>query len=156
MPGICSSAHSRRGRNGSRSRRRGALENPPTRGETGWISRPPIAAMRSLPIRLISSAVLTRSGCSVAISIAFANPRKSGAASRKTWSTWLSIHSPQYRRRRRSWVPSGTSTPNSRSSPWIADIWYATGQIPQIRGTMSGTSLKLRPRRNASKKRGGS
>ncbi len=53
-------------------------------------------------------------------------------------------------------MPSGTSTPKSCSSPWIALIWYATGQIPQIRGTMSGTSLKWRPCRNASKNRGGS
>ena len=52
---------------------------------------------------------MTSSGCSVAISIAFAKPRKSGAASRKMCSTWLSIHSPQYRSRRSSWVPSGTS-----------------------------------------------
>ena len=70
--------------------------------------------------------------------------------------TWLSIHSPQYRSRRRSWIPSATSTPNSRSSPWIADIWYATGQIPQIRGTMSETSSECLPCRKASKKRGGS
>jgi len=53
-------------------------------------------------------------------------------------------------------VPGETWTSNSRSSPWIALIWYATGQIPQIRGTMSGTSLKCRPRRNDSKNRGGS
>ena len=69
---------------------------------------------------------------------------------------WLSIHSAQYRRRRSSCVPSGTWTSNSRSRPWIALIWYATGQIPQIRGTMSGTSENGRPRRNDSKNRGGS
>ncbi len=56
MSGISASAHSSRGRNARRSRVRGAFENPPTRGETGWISRPPIAAIRSLPIRLICSA----------------------------------------------------------------------------------------------------
>jgi hypothetical protein len=30
------------------------------------------------------------------------------------------------------------------------------GQIPQIRAVMSGASVKLRPRKNASKNRGGS
>ena len=33
---------------------------------------------------------------------------------------------------------------------------YATGQMPQIRAVMSGTSANDRPRRKASKKRGGS
>ena len=35
-------------------------------------------------------------------------------------------------------------------------IWYATGQIPHTREVMSGGSVYERPRRNASKKRGGS
>ena len=35
-------------------------------------------------------------------------------------------------------------------------VWYATGQMPQMRAVMSGASRKSRPRRNASKKRGGS
>ena len=35
-------------------------------------------------------------------------------------------------------------------------IWYATGQIPQIRAVMLGASRNERPRRNASKNRGGS
>ena len=39
---------------------------------------------------------------------------------------------------------------------WTALIWYATGQMPQMRAVMSGASPNARPRRNASKKRGGS
>ena len=39
---------------------------------------------------------------------------------------------------------------------WHALIWYAIGQIPQIREVMSGTSVCRRPRSSASKNRGGS
>ena len=38
----------------------------------------------------------------------------------------------------------------------MALVWYATGQIPQMRAVMSGASMNERPRRKASKKRGGS
>ena len=47
-------------------------------------------------------------------------------------------------------------TPNAFSIACTALIWYATGQMPQIRAVMSGASEKARPRRNASKNRGGS
>jgi len=35
-------------------------------------------------------------------------------------------------------------------------VMYAIGQMPQMRAVMSGTSRKSRPRRKASKNRGGS
>ena len=38
----------------SSSPRRGTRENPPTRTLTGWIERPPRAAMSSLPVFLIA------------------------------------------------------------------------------------------------------
>jgi hypothetical protein len=39
---------------------------------------------------------------------------------------------------------------------FIELVWYATGQMPQIRAVMSGASRKERPWSSASKKRGGS
>ena len=71
-------------------------------------------------------------------------------------NAWLSIHSPQYSSRRRSPIGCGISTPQAASSAWQALIWYATGQMPQIRAVMSGGSVYRRPRRKASKNRGGS
>ena len=35
-------------------------------------------------------------------------------------------------------------------------VWYATGQMPQILAVRSGGSVYIRPRRKASKNRGGS
>jgi hypothetical protein len=71
-------------------------------------------------------------------------------------STWLSIHSPQYSSRRRAATDASTVTPQASSMAAHALIWYATGQIPQIRAVMSGGSVCRRPRRKASKNRGGS
>jgi hypothetical protein len=48
------------------------------------------------------------------------------------------------------------STWHAASIAWEDVVWYATGQMPQIRDVMSGGSVCCRPRRNASKKRGGS
>ena len=55
-------------------------------------------------------------------------------------SAWLSIHSPQYSRRRRSPTAAGTVTPHASSIAAHALSWYATGQMPQIRAVMSGGS----------------
>ncbi len=71
-------------------------------------------------------------------------------------SAWLSIHSPQYSSRRRSRITGSTVTPHASSIAAQALIWYATGQIPHTRAVMSGGSVYERPRRNASKNRGGS
>ncbi len=57
------------------------------------------------------------------------------------WRVWLSIHSPQYRRRRRSRSGPSTSTPTADSIASQALIWYATGQMPQMRAVMSGGSV---------------
>ena len=46
--------------------------------------------------------------------------------------------------------------PQASSIARTALIWYAIGQMPQIREVMSGASVNARPRRNASKNRGGS
>ncbi len=48
------------------------------------------------------------------------------------------------------------ATPTTSSIARTALVWYATGQMPQMRAVMSGASVYARPRRNASKKRGGS
>ena len=69
---------------------------------------------------------------------------------------WLSIHSPQYSRRRNARISGPASTPQASSIAAQALIWYATGQIPHTRAVMSGGSVYDRPRRNASKNRGGS
>ena len=63
---------------------------------------------------------------------------------------WLSIHSPQYSSRRSSAMLLVTSTPHACSIATHADIWYATGQIPQMRAVMSGGSVWPRPRKNPS------
>ena len=69
---------------------------------------------------------------------------------------WLSIHSPQYSSRRSASSRPSRVTPQAASIARHALSWYATGQIPQIRAVMSGGSVWARPRRNASKNRGGS
>ena len=47
---------------------------------------------------------------------------------------------------------SGSSrTPKRRSKAWTADIWYATGQMPQMRATMSITSSGVGPTTRRSK-----
>ena len=48
-------------------------------------------------------------------------------------------------------LDGSTSTPNRSSNAWTALIWYATGQMPQIRATMSRTSSGVRPTTSASK-----
>ena len=57
---------------------------------------------------------------------------------------------------RQSATGAETSIPQAASIARHALIWYATGQIPQMRAVMSGGSVYRRPRRNASKNRGGS
>ncbi len=61
----------------------------------GWISRPPTIVTISFPTFLRERLFVTSSGWSLAMWIALSYPRKSGAWSIATWSTWLSIHSPQ-------------------------------------------------------------
>ncbi len=46
--------------------------------------------------------------------------------------------------------------PQASSTAEQALIWYATGQMPQMRAVRSGASVARRPRRKASKNRGGS
>jgi hypothetical protein len=58
--------------------------------------------------------------------------------------------------RRSTLMRSSTSAPSASSIALKALVMYATGQIPQIRAVMSGASANERPRRKASKKRGGS
>ena len=53
-------------------------------------------------------------------------------------------------------IGSGASTPARFSSAFTALVWYATGQMPQMRAVMSGASVNERPRSSASKNRGGS
>ena len=61
------------------------------------------------------------------------------------WSAWLSIHSPQYSSRRSDRTEGSIVTPNSDSNALTAVSWYAIGQMPQIRATMSITSSGVRP-----------
>ena len=58
---------------------------------------------------------------------------------------------------RRSACSCGVSpTPHTCSIAAAELAMYAIGQMPQIRAVMSGASVNCRPRRSASKKRGGS
>ena len=54
---------------------------------------------------------------------------------------WLEIHSPQLSSRRRPASPPGSVAPHADSIAWQALVWYATGQIPQIRAVMRGGSV---------------
>ena len=76
----------------------------------------------ALPAFLIRSAPCTRSGWCLASVIASGTPRKSGAWSMTMCRTWLSIHSPQYKRRRRSRSTPSTRTPSASSTAWHALI----------------------------------
>ena len=59
-------------------------------------------------------------------------------------------------RRRKVSISGVVTRPSAASIARPALIWYAMGQMPQMRATMSGTSWIDRPRKNASKKRGAS
>ena len=94
--------------------------------------------------------MLTTSAWSLAISSTDSKPRKSGAWSMKMCRAWDSIHSPQYSRRRISWISGVVVTPQMVSIASVDALWYATGQMPQMRAVMSGGSVYLRPRRKPS------
>jgi hypothetical protein len=78
-------------------------------------------------------------------------PRKSGKASRWMCRAWLCSHSPQYISRRIRITQGDACIPKACSRACTAVIWYATGQMPQIRATTSSTSWESRPSRNFSK-----
>ena len=117
----------------ARSRRRGRM--------TGWIGRPPISSTIRLPAFLRAQPALDGGpvvagqleGARVAEEVGQRGAGRRGArGSRST---------------RRSRAAGGAPGPPGRSrrrtassNAWTAVIWYATGQMPQIRATMSMTS----------------
>ena len=127
-------------------------EKPPTRTETGWIARPPmelddpvaglLEARPSLDGRPMVPGHVQ--GARVAEEV---GQVEQVDVERVALDPLAAVEQPAER-------PRSPDRPRSRapcSNAWTAVIWYATGQMPQMRATMSMTSSGVRPTTSCSK-----
>ena len=105
---------------------------PPGWIATGWVVLPATASHRRFAMPLRRSARCRTSGSTVARGMALSRPRKSGAARKKRWSTWLWMVSPCLARRRRRAACSDTFKPKARSVARTVVRQWEMEQIPQI------------------------
>ena len=134
-----------------------AVFTPPGMANVGWILLPVTDSMMVWPYFLSLTAFSASSG------LAFTSPTTlrsagseshprmmSGPASSKKcmacdWMTW-----PMWMSSLRSFAVLGIFTPRISSHVLAAARWWLTGQIPQIRGVMTGISGKNLPSENFS------
>jgi hypothetical protein len=118
--------------------------------------------MRALPAFLMASPAETRalpSGLALATLGASGKPRKSGRCSKNACRAWLSIHSPQYSSRAQRLASAAGIGDPERLAPWRGDELMMIGDgadAADARRDVGRLGVANRPRKSASKKRGGS
>ena len=137
-----------------------ALLTPPGRAKLGWMRRPPTKRIISWPNFLKATALSANWGfawikpTTLRIAGSASKPkRKSGPASSKKCIPWLWIIWPLCIKFLSRDAGRGGVTPKIWSAALAEAKWWLTGQIPQMRGVISGISKTMRPSQNFSNPR---